>query len=163
MPDVKISQLPVAASLDGSEIFPCVQSLNTVRTTLADLSGFLGIQPVDEVVEATASTTDNTTTNLIVTGTTLDTTTLIKVDIIAKRTGGTAGTVGDSATWQLTARVKDVSGVVTVHDVQTDYESKDQALMDTEIVIIGTNIVVRGVGTLNNNFDWEARLTKRII
>jgi len=108
----------------------------------------------------TVNTTDATVTTIATIATATDTVTLIEVKITGRRTGGTAGTAGDSATYIRTARVKNVGGTVSIVNLQSDYTSEDQLGFNGTISISGTNILAQVQGAANNNMQWKALVTK---
>lgn len=104
--------------------------------------------------QAQVSTTTATATTLATVATTTNTTMMLQVKILGIRTGGTAGTAGDSATYIRTARIKNIAGTVTIATLQTDFTSEDQFTWNGTIVVSGTNALVQVTGATNNNVDW---------
>jgi len=83
---------------------------------------------------------------------------LMRVNASGYRTGGSAGSAGDSACFTRTARIKNVAGVVTVNDLLSEYASQDQVAWGCTIVASGTNAVVQVTGAANNNIDWAVQV-----
>ena len=82
---------------------------------------------------------------------------MVDANVVARRTGGTAGTAGDIAAYGRRAAFKNVGGVLTQISTTTavgTYES--QAGWDCTITTSGTNILVRGLGAANNNVTWHS-------
>ena len=103
------------------------------------------------------------TTNATVT--TCDTITLplngafiIESHIAGNRTGGSAGTAGDSAGYIRRGVYKRIYGAapVLVGAVQDGLTSEDQAGWDCTFDISGNDVRVRVTGAANNNITWQA-------
>jgi len=115
-----------------------------------------------KMTTATVNTTNATVTTLATVATTTNTSMLIEAKIVGVRTGGTAGSAGDSVSYIRTARVKNIAGTVTIQNLQSDYTSEDQPAMNGTITVSGTNILVQVQGAANNNVTWKALITKII-
>lgn len=115
------------------------------------------------VSQAATTTTDATTTTLATVATTTDTVTLVEVRISGRRTGGIAGTAGDSATYIRTARIKNVSGTASISNLQSDFTSEDQNGWNGTITVTGANILVRVTGAANNNITWQCSIIKTVV
>jgi hypothetical protein len=113
-----------------------------------------------KITMATVDTTTGTTATLATVATTTDTVMLLEVKITGLRTGGSAGTVGDSASYIRTARVKNIAGTVTIMSLQSDFTSEDQTAFNGTLTVSSTNILVRVTGATNNNITWKAVITK---
>lgn len=103
------------------------------------------------------TSTNGTAVTIDTIPTTTDTCIMIDSKVIARRTGGTAGTAGDIAAYGRRAAFKNVGGVLTQVGTTTaigTYES--QVGWDCTIVGSGTNILVQGTGALNNNVTWHS-------
>jgi len=107
-----------------------------------------------EMFQAQVSTTNATVTTIASVAVPIDSVMMIKAKIVGKRTGGTAGSVGDSAVYERTARFKNISGTVTRHNLQSDYTSEDQGIFDGTIIVSSTNASIQVRGAANNNMDW---------
>lgn len=107
-----------------------------------------------EIFQAQVSTTDATVTTLATVAVPTDSVLLITANVEARRTGGSAGTTGDSASYIRTVCAKNVGGTVTAPKSQADYTFEDQKSWDADIVVTGTNILVKINGATNNNVDW---------
>ena len=88
-----------------------------------------------------------------------DTTVLVEIRIVGKRTGGTAGTTGDSATYMRYAKVKNVGGTLTLGTINSVYTYEDQVIWDATLVINGTNLDIQIIGATNNNITWNGVIT----
>lgn len=113
--------------------------------------------PSERIFQNRVATTDATVT-------TLQTLTIasgysyhIEAKVIARRTGGVAGTANDTASYIRWGTVKDVSGTATiVGAVIPAYTSEDQAGWDCTIDVTGGTARVRVTGATNNNVTWHS-------
>lgn len=84
---------------------------------------------------------------------------IIYAFVVARRTGGTAGTDDDSAAYIRSACYKDVAGTPTlVGAIQNIYTAEDQAGWDCTFVVSGTDVFVQVTGALNNNVSWRTEV-----
>ena len=103
------------------------------------------------------TTTDATVTTIDTIGTTSNNCIMIETQVVARRTGGTAGTAGDIAAYKRIAAFKNVGGVLTQIGATTDASTfESQAGWDCTVAVSGTNILVRVTGALNNNVTWHS-------
>jgi hypothetical protein len=84
-----------------------------------------------------------------------DTVMLIEARVIARRTGGTAGTPGSSATYIRTFRVKNIAGTVTIYNQDSMYTSEDVVAWNVTAAPNSTNVEISVYGALNNNITWD--------
>ncbi len=76
--------------------------------------------------------------------------------VIARRTGGSAGANGDSASYRVVGTFKNISGVVTLVGALTNlFTHEDQAWWDCTLSISGANVLLRVTGATNNNITWH--------
>lgn len=92
----------------------------------------------------------------------MDGTWIVELKITSKRIGGLAGNPGDGATFIRTFRVKSIGSSVTIHDLQSDYTSKDNHQMNVDISVSSTNILIAVIGVANNNLKWNADIITSI-
>lgn len=83
---------------------------------------------------------------------------LFECRISAFRFGG-SGSAGDSATFIRTFRVKVTSGLLTIHNTQSDFTSRDVAAYNTNFQISGSNFNINVVGVTGVNIRWNLELT----
>lgn len=103
------------------------------------------------------STTDATPTTVHTFTTASNRSYHYEVRCTARRTGGSAGTAGDTASYRLIGTFKNVSGTLTqVGTTTAIHTAEDQAGWDCTLGTSGTAIVVTGTGAANNNINWEA-------
>lgn len=104
----------------------------------------------------TVNTTDATQTTLATIPITASRTYMIEARVAARRTGGSAGTADDGASYCRRGTYTTKSGTVTlmgsVQTIGTDAE--DQAAWDVTLSISTTNVLVRVTGAANNNVTW---------
>jgi hypothetical protein len=128
---------------------------------MANYAGeFLG-----SIRESTVSTTDATVTTIETINLPPDSSVFIHTIIVGRRTGGSAGSTGDSATYEIIAAYKDVSGTATICGTQDIVYNEDVAGWDGAVSVSGPNILVRVTGAANTNINWSAHtklVTSRI-
>jgi len=105
--------------------------------------------------EASVITNNASSTQIISLDCALDQTLMVEVRLTARRIGGLAGSPGDGATFKRSFRVKTISSSVTVHDLQSDYTSRDVPTMNVNVTVSGTNVLVNVIGVLDNNIQWN--------
>ena len=81
---------------------------------------------------------------------------LITSTVLARRSGGTSGSVGDSAVYVRSARFSNIAGVVTMRDLQSNYTSEDQPAFNATLAVSGTMAIINVRGAANNTIDWHA-------
>lgn len=112
----------------------------------------------NKTYEGSVLTTNNVSTTILSVNCATETNTLMEAKIVARRTGGTAGSPGDGATFKRSFRVKSIGGVVTIHDIQSDYTSRDNAAMNVSFQVSGAVVEVKVKGLNNNNIKWILNL-----
>lgn len=83
-----------------------------------------------------------------------DGTWMVELRILNETIGGLAGNTDHSAVFKKTFRVKTRNSSVTVHDLQSDYTSRDNDC-NINISISGTNIIIFVYGEDNTNIRWK--------
>lgn len=128
-----------------------------------NVEGSIAVNNTDYLVRsANTTTTDATVTTLQTIAIPTDTTVLIEARVTARRTGGSAGTNGDSAYYIVRGRAKNIAGTVTLHDVISE-ESEDQAGWDADLDVDSTDVRVRVTGAVDNNITWiVAAITQQV-
>lgn len=159
---IGLSSPPAAGQLyigktDGTLALATLTAGTGIQIVSAD--GSITVVNTNSPVKATATTTDATETLLASVATTTDSVEIIKALIVARRTGGSAGSSDDCATYERTVRVKNVAGTVTIFDPQSDYTSEDQIGWSVPIVVNGTHVEFHGIGAVNNNVSWAIQTT----
>lgn len=113
--------------------------------------------------QATVNTTDATVTTLATVAVPTNSSMLLEVRMVGRRTGGTSGSAGDAANYIRTARFKNVAGTVTMHNLHSDYTSEDQSTWNGTLDVSGTSARARVTGAANNNVTWEATILRMIV
>ena len=142
--DTQAKAITCTQGTPGSTVF-CIQTTAT------------NDDPTVKYQQNRIETTNGTITAIDTIPTVTDTCIMVDAQVVARRTGGTAGTAGDIAAYSRRAAFKNVGGVLTQVGTTTavgTYES--QAAWDCTIVTSGTNILVRGLGAANNNVTWHS-------
>ena len=80
-------------------------------------------------------------------------------NVVARRTGGVGGTVGDSAAYLLHGLVKNISGTPTIVGQSILSSFEDQAAWDVALVLSSSTILVQFTGAANNTIEWDYELT----
>lgn len=80
---------------------------------------------------------------------------MVELKVTARRLGGLAGSPGDGASFKRSFRVKSVGSSVTLHDMQSDYTSRDDSRMNVAVTVSSTDVVVNVVGVEQNNIKWN--------
>ena len=88
---------------------------------------------------------------------------LIESRVVGARTGGTAGAVGDSASYVRTVKAKNIAGTVTVLKRQADYTSEDQRGWKCRHEVSGTDIAIQCTGAANNDVKWHVTTKIQIV
>lgn len=88
-----------------------------------------------------------------------DYTYLIEARVLARRTGGTAGTAGDSAFYVLRCYAKCAAGVATIVGGPTVVDSyEDQAGWAATFDTTGASVRLRVTGAIDNNVTWHGTI-----
>jgi hypothetical protein len=142
--DTQAKAITCTQGTPGSTVF-CIQT-----TTTND-------DPTVKYRQNRIETTNGTITAIDTIPTVTDTCIMVDAQVVARRTGGTAGTAGDIAAYGRRAAFKNVGGVLTqIGTTQAIGTFESQAGWDCTIVASGTNILVRGLGAANNNTTWHS-------
>lgn len=115
------------------------------------------------------STTDDTVTEIFVDGVNLlrtlipaDTQLAFELLITGKQTGGTAGTVGDSATFKVEGELKNIGGTVTINNNTTTTISQYVPTENWEVQVRANDtedaIRINVVGETDKNISWKGEL-----
>lgn len=118
--------------------------------------GTLATRTYEKASEATVSTTDATVTTLQTITVPATTTIGIETLIVARRTGGAAGTAEDGARYKISGVYKNVAGTATIIGVTTVLADEDQAAWDATLDVTGANVRLRVTGAVNNNINWAS-------
>jgi hypothetical protein len=83
---------------------------------------------------------------------------LVEAKVVARRIGGLLGAPGDGAVFRRTFRIKSIGSSVTIHDVQSDYTSRDVPTLNVSFNVLGTDVEFYVAGLDNNNIKWNIDL-----
>lgn len=108
---------------------------------------------------AKVKTTDATTTALVRSSVVEGTTAMFVCRVVARRTGGSAGTAGDSAFYTLTGAYKNVGGVLTGVGSAAIVAGEDQPAWDVGFTTSGTEAIVIVTGAANNDITWQGEVS----
>lgn len=112
--------------------------------------------PSERVFQNRAATTDATVTTLHTVTIPASTTVHVEARVIARRTGGTAGTAEDAAGYIIQGTFKNVAGAATLVGATTiDHVAEDQPAWDAALTASGATVLVRVTGAANNNITWH--------
>lgn len=107
-------------------------------------------------LSGTVATTDATVTTIITAAIASNTTALLTLRIVARRTGGASGTAGDGAAYQLMGAVKNIAGTASIISQSIAFSGEDQAAWTVDLLASTSNILVRVTGAAANNISWSA-------
>ena len=79
--------------------------------------------------------------------------------VVARRTGGSAGSAGDSAFYKILACFKNISGTVSLVASTITNGGEDQVAWDCGFAISGNTAILTGAGAVNNNITWESSVS----
>lgn len=80
---------------------------------------------------------------------------IIETKVVARRTGGSSGTSGDSASYIRRACYKNTgAGPTIVGAIQDSFTVEDQAGWDCSFTVSGNDVLVQVTGATNNNVRW---------
>lgn len=115
--------------------------------------------PNYRVFQNRVATTDATVTTLHTYTVPASTTAMIEARVIARRTGGAAGTAEDGAGYIVYATVKNIANTATlIGAVTVVVTHEDQANWDCTIDVTGATARVRVTGATNNNITWHGTI-----
>jgi len=131
--------------------------VDVVQLTLGNpVAGFRSTtRPGRYLRQNSVNTTNATVTTLHSYTTTSDRAIFIRAEVLARRTGGSAGTNGDCAAYVIEGVYKNVGGTVTLVGALSVTANESQAGWDATLDISTTAIRVRVTGATNNNITWD--------
>lgn len=117
--------------------------------------------PRESVYQNRVATTDATVTTLHTFTVPATTTYFIEVSVVARRTGGTAGTAEDGAGYVIRGTYKNVAGTATlIGALALDYTAESVAGYDATLTLTGATVLCRVTGVADTNITWH--LTARV-
>jgi hypothetical protein len=105
-------------------------------------------------LENTITTTDGTSTIIATIPIAASTTVMVEAKVVARRTGGSAGTAEDGAGYMVVATWKNVAGVATDIGSASIFSAEDQAGWSVSVDKSGSDGLIRVTGATNNNITW---------
>lgn len=119
-------------------------------------------QAVGPVLVERVKTTDATTTTLLMLAVPASQTVLVEARVLARRTGGSAGTAEDGAAYLVRAAFNTVAGAATlIGSVSQIFVAESQAGWNCTLDASTTFARVRVTGAVDNNITWAAAVTVR--
>lgn len=151
--------------LSGNFGFGATSGLVARTTVLADSTGdevfrISTTATNDDVIasyhQSRIATTDGTASTLYTHTIPASTTVRVEATVVARRTGGSAGTAEDGASYKLSGCYKNVAGTATIIGVVTTiYADEDQAGWNATLQVNAGTVRVRVTGATNNNVTWH--------
>lgn len=116
--------------------------------------------PTEKVIQNRVATTDATVTTMHTFAIPATTTVALEIMVIARRTGGTAGTAEDGGRYKISGVFKNVAGTATlIGGLHRDID-EDQTSWDADLVISSGNVLLKVTGATDNNITWH--MTSRV-
>jgi hypothetical protein len=116
--------------------------------------------PRESVYQNRLATTNATQTTMHTFTVPASTTYAIEAIVIARRTGGSAGTAEDGARYKLSGVYKNVGGTATLIGALGVTADEDQAAWDATLNLTGATVLLQVTGATNNNITWH--MTARV-
>lgn len=92
------------------------------------------------------------------------TTATIEAKVLARRTGGSAGTDEDGLVVIMRAAFKNVAGAATqIGTTEFIFNEKDQPAWDVVFSTSAGNVLIEVTGAVDNDVDWVAYYTKHLL
>lgn len=113
--------------------------------------------------DASVTTTDASTTAVMRIAVDNNTTMMIVANIVARRTGGSSGSVGDSAFYTLTGAYKNINGALTGIGTPALIGGEDQSAWNVGFTTDGVNAVVTVLGAAGNEIKWNATVSTYVV
>lgn len=140
-------QIPTAFGADKET----AAFLNTVINILSQMWKSL----YDIRFTSQLKTTDDTPTGIVRVPVPTNRTVAIEAIIVARRTGGSAGTEGDSAYYYAFGCYKNINGTLTGIGTPTLFGGEDQSGWGVSFASSAEDSVVIVTGAANNDITWE--------
>jgi hypothetical protein len=140
VPEVFIENPETAAFFDSllRTVYQLWQNVSTAKT------------------KAKTLTTDATPTTLQRIATNDSRSVYIEAIVVARRTGGSSGAVGDTAWYKISGGFKNIAGsIYQIGSTVTD-GGEDQAGWGVAFAASGTDIIIVATGAAGNNITWES-------
>lgn len=120
--------------------------------------------PTEDTLQDRVATTDATVTTLHTYTIPASTTVVLEAHVVARRTGGVAGTGEDGAGYGIVATFKNVAGTATQIGATTVlYSHESVAGYDCVFDVTGATARVRVTGVASTNITWHLTLRVRLV
>ena len=131
--------------------------MQALNAQFDDLCGYVALK----VTEGFIKTTDATVTTLLTIPLEDNRTAHLIVNVVARRTGGAAGTAGDGASYQRIGTFYRVAAgsATLIGALSTPHTAESQGGWDCTLTASGTDVLVRVTGAVNNNLNWGCLVT----
>ncbi|HRG36904.1 MAG TPA: hypothetical protein PK289_00070 [Bacteroidia bacterium] len=113
-------------------------------------------------IESIITTTNASVTTLQTIPANTSSTITVSGYVTARRTGGTAGTTEDGATYRVEFSVKNVSGTATLIGSAITVIGESQAGWDVTLTGSTSNILIQVTGAVDNNIIWKWTTTQYV-
>jgi hypothetical protein len=128
-----------------------------LNTPMKALENYLGRAEREFPIRDRVATTDATVTTISTIPVPVNHTLLIVAYIVARRTGGSAGSANDGAAYRLEVAAKNTSGTAAELAAETlTVIGESQAGWTVASSASGGNILLRVTGAADNNVQWRA-------
>lgn len=115
--------------------------------------------PTETTYHARAATTDATVTGIFTYAIPASTTVFIEAKVVARRTGGVAGSAEDGAIYHVEAGITNIAGTATVIVSASGVTTREnQAGWNCTIAVSGADAILRVTGAVDNNVTWHAQV-----
>ena len=128
-----------------------------LREYLIELYGFAGLRHQFSSVR----TTDATVTTLVALPLEDNSSYHLTVSVVGRRTGGSSGAAGDSASYVRVGTFYRVSagGATQVGSTSTPHTAESQSGWECALSTSGNDVLVRVTGASGNNLSWSGLIT----
>lgn len=124
---------------------------------ISDGNATVGNGPIRQLFQYRVTTTDATQTTLATIAVPASTTLHVIAHVVARRTGGSAGTAEDGAGYMIVGTYKNVAGTATIIGaINALITQESVAGYDATFTLSGGNLLLRVTGVLNTNITWHA-------
>jgi hypothetical protein len=141
-PTLTTAKIQALQSTLGNEVMK-LESLST------------GSDPIEITYQNRVATTDATLTTLHTFTVPASTTYYINAIVVARRTGGSAGTAEDGASYEIKGCYKNVAGTATIIGALNVITNESQVAWNATLTPSGATVLLRITGALNNNITWH--------
>lgn len=111
--------------------------------------------------QARIGTTDATVTTLATQQVPINQTLLLSGYVVARRSGGSAGSVNDGAAYRVELVARNTAGVAAIIGSSVTAIGESQVGWDCTLTTSGASVLVRVTGAINNTVSW--RWTRKML